>query len=96
MIAIDETFINGVIEYFGDTFSGLKLFIILLIGLQIGFYLLEELVSMVKYRLAFRKRLREEEEERKEKVVADILKPYKRVREKALREEIREELIEEA
>lgn len=96
MIAIDETFISGVISYFGDTFSGLKLFIILLIGLQIGFFILEELVSIVKYRLAMRRRLREEEEEREEKVIAGILKPYKIHREKALREIIKEELIEEA
>jgi len=96
MVSIGETFINGVIGHLGDTFSGLKLFIILLIGLQIGFFLLEELVGIVKGRLAMRRRLKEEEEERREKVIAGILKPYKIHREKALREAIKEELIEEA
>lgn len=96
MLNINETFINGITDLFGSTFSGVKLFIVLLIGLEIGFFILEELVEMVRYKLSMRKRLREEEEERREEVITGILKPYKIHREKALREEIKEELIKEA
>lgn len=96
MLEINETFISGIVDLFGSTFSGIKLLIVLLIGLELGFLILEELVGMVKYRLEMGKRLREEDEERREKVIAGILKPYKIHREKELREEIKEELIEEA
>lgn len=93
---IDETFIGGILGFSSSIFSDIKLFIFLLIGVQIGFVILEELLGMVKGRLATKKRLREEEEEREEDVIAGILKPYKVHREKALREEIKEELIKEA
>ena len=45
LLTIDEGFISSMIEYVGIVFDDLKLLIFLLLGLTIGFFIIERIIE---------------------------------------------------
>ena len=95
MVSVGNDLITGTMGFVGIIFNDFKPYIILIIGIFLGFWIIEELVDIVENNLASRKETAERLAGLKEAEEKKIFAPY-HAREKELEiGEIRESLFQE-
>lgn len=92
IIELTEIFISLVLNLLKGLFNDLRPLIFLIIGLYFGFFIIEEIVEIIRHRLEIRAERIEEERKIKREAIAPILRGYREFRVR----EARKEIIKEA